>query len=70
MYYLLNFYDHTFATMHTDAEILSALEKAQSDGKDLSYFEVVNCFDADIRTDGQSFFSEHFANIMSEMTRK
>ena len=68
MYYLLNFYDHTFATMETEDEVFATLGQAQTDGQDLSYYEVVNCCDESIRTDGQSFFSEHFQKVMSVIT--
>lgn len=67
MYYLLNFYDHTFRTCNTAGVVAAELEDIKEEGKDPGNFEVINCFDGldDSRTDGQSFLAE-FASDDSE----
>ena len=55
MYYLLNFYDHTFKTCNTEKEVAQALTDALDRKLELDYFEVVDCFDESIRKDGATF---------------
>lgn len=58
MYYLLNFYDHTFKTCNTREEVLRDLNLELLLGTDISDFEIVNCFDDGIRTEAEIFMKE------------
>ena len=58
MYYLLNFKTHTFISCNTATVVIAELKDAKEDGEDMSLYEIVNCHDDSIRTDGQTFLSE------------